>query len=374
MSASQESEVLIIGAGVAGLTAAYLLREGGVEVMVIEARPRIGGRLLTVDAAGAPVPPEAADGQPWFDLGATWLWSNQPYVQRWLRTLGIATFPQYESGFALYEQGIGRTIERRPLPAKDRLSLRFAGGAQGLAHRLARDLPDDRLHLGTTARAVEVQGGHLVTTAKNADHDALPYRTRQVIVTLPPQLARDRLRFTPALPASLDAVMAATPTWMRISMKCVVTYEQPFWRARGLAGVAVSENGPVAAFHDATTEDDQHAALFGFFAPDPTVRVRTPGARRERVQFQLARLYGDDAARPDTYLELDWSHEPHTGLPGHTGIESDPPYGHPAFRQPLMNGCLHWAGTETAEEGGGYLEGALRSGERAAARILAGRR
>nr|MDQ6928721.1 FAD-dependent oxidoreductase [Actinomycetota bacterium] len=60
-----QTDVVIIGAGLAGLTAAYELHHAGLAVRVVEARPRLGGRALTVA-------PEKADGS--FDLGATWIW------------------------------------------------------------------------------------------------------------------------------------------------------------------------------------------------------------------------------------------------------------------------------------------------------------
>ena len=54
--------VVVVGAGIAGLTAASRLRKAGVPCVVLEARDRVGGRLHTVDLAGVPV-----------DLGGSWI-------------------------------------------------------------------------------------------------------------------------------------------------------------------------------------------------------------------------------------------------------------------------------------------------------------
>jgi monoamine oxidase len=84
----------------------------------------------------------------------------------------------------------------------------------------------------------------------------------------------------------------------------------------------------------------------------------------------FARLFGPRALEVERFIELDWAREPWSG----GGPTSNMPPGAwtgfgPALRQPV--GRVHWAGTETAEEWSGYMDGAVRSGERAALEVLA---
>ncbi|MGH7077201.1 MAG: FAD-dependent oxidoreductase, partial [Acetobacteraceae bacterium] len=78
--------VLIIGGGLSGLTAARCLHRAGISFQLLEARSRLGGRILSADASGG----VSADG---FDLGPSWFWPE--YSQRWpswSRILGLPAF------------------------------------------------------------------------------------------------------------------------------------------------------------------------------------------------------------------------------------------------------------------------------------------
>ena len=96
---------------------------------------------------------------------------------------------------------------------------------------------------------------------------------------------------------------------------------------------------------------------------------RDPDERRAAVLAGLAELFGNRSKTPVAYLENDWSRDGWT-----TGCVSPVPrnvltrFGH-ALRTPVSR--IHWAGTETAEAWCGYMDGAVRSGERAAAEVLA---
>lgn len=366
----ESGEVVVVGGGLAGLTAAHALATHGATVHVLEARPRVGGRTLTHRFTKA-----AQDGSgeaDAFDLGATWCWSYQSRIQRFAAELGVQTFAQYEIGYAMYDAGEEALPQPFVLSAAPYESLRFVGGAQTLCERLAAALGPERISLGVAARAIEAHGDGVRVVAERSNGERAHFDARFVIVSLPPRLALDTLRFAPDLPPRLKTVMAATPTWMGGAMKCVVTYSSAFWRERGACGRGVSYVGPLSDIHDASTPDGAHAALFGFFGGGVPDRDCTRAQRRDRVLQQLSRMYGPEAAHPLHYLELDWALEEYTSTPQDLlPLVEHPAYGHPCFGQPALGDRVHWAGTETAPQEGGYLDGAVSSGEDVARRILA---
>ena len=84
----------------------------------------------------------------------------------------------------------------------------------------------------------------------------------------------------------------------------------------------------------------------------------------------LARLYGPRARTPERWIEQDWARERYTGGGPVCFMPPGVWTGHGrAVRDPV--GPIHWAGTETSEVWSGYMDGAVRAGERAAAEALA---
>ncbi len=106
--------VLIVGGGLAGLTAARLLHQADIEFQLLEARDRLGGRILTADASGN----ESADG---FDLGPSWFWpAMQPKMAALVEELGISIFPQYTDGDIIFQRSSHETPLRYPGCARNR--------------------------------------------------------------------------------------------------------------------------------------------------------------------------------------------------------------------------------------------------------------
>lgn len=358
-------DVVIVGGGLAGLTAADDLHRAGVAVQVIEARAAVGGRIRTIT-------PEGLGEGAWFDLGATWHWSNQPAIQELAGSLGLETFPQYRDGLALVEDPPGSPARSVAIPPPSPAELRFVGGTQALCHRLAARLPDGALRLDTEVAAVAARDGAagLTVSAVGPDGGEVDVEAAAVIVALPPRLARQDIAFSPPLPAPLVAVMEATPTWMATALKWVAVYDSAFWRDAGRSGLALNLGGPLLEVHDASTPDGSTAALWGFLSADHTYRDVAFDARIESVFDHLGRLFGPEAADPAQYFERDWSSDPYTNDEV-VWLEDTLPYGHPALSEPLFDGRLVWAGTETDAVGAGHMEGAVRSGHRAAEQVRA---
>jgi monoamine oxidase len=241
---------------------------------------------------------------------------------------------------------------------------RFVGGAQELSVRLAGVVGARDLRLGAAVRRVRQMRDGVEVAA-----EGLTVRARRAIVAVPPVLG-GRIAFDPPLPdgrARLHERMAPGST---IKISCL--YDTPFWRDEGLNGSLMRDRGPITITFDNSPPDASHGVLVAFAqGGDATHLARLPaGARREAVLEVLGRHFGDRAARPSGYVETDWTDEPWTRgcFGGNFGPGGWTRYG-PLLREPFDR--VHWAGAETSAVWMNYMEGAVRSGERAAAEVIA---
>lgn len=239
--------------------------------------------------------------------------------------------------------------------------LRFAGGADALARGLA-DALSDKVLTGFTVTDIAQTGQHVTVRGSG-----LCVRARRAIVALPPPLA-SRIRYSPPLPGLRDQYMQRVA--MGTVIKTMLCYEQPFWRAAGLSGLASSAELPVSLVYDNSPHDGSSGILVGFIEAHEGRRwgTKTQTERQQMVLDCMTRYFGPDAATYTDYLELDWAQEEYSrgAYAGYMPPGGWTSYGE-AVRMPVDR--IHWAGTETATEWNGYMEGALQSGERVAQEV-----
>jgi len=240
---------------------------------------------------------------------------------------------------------------------------RLRGGAQQLCQRLAEEL-GDAVWLEAAVAAIDQDEARV--RLRLADGRRLAARC--AILALAPALAAG-IAIEPPLPPprrELETGMA-----MGSVVKCLVAYDEPFWRRAGLSGEAVTNGRPASIVFDACAPDGAYAALVAFVLGDEARAFgRLPeAARREAIVAQLVRLFGPPAAAATAYLDRDWRAERWSGgcyvglmPPGLLRRAGD------ALRAPC--GRLHFAGTESARRWVGYLDGAIEAGERAAHEVL----
>jgi monoamine oxidase len=459
--APRHADFVIVGAGFAGLMAARQIVKAGHSCIVLEARDRVGGRVLNHDLGGGKVS----------ERGGTFVGPTQDHLYALAKDLGIATFDVYDDGNDVYVDSGGnrytwsdtgptgtapddpvilpelltavadldqmastvpvdapwtagsaaqwdsQTLDswiqansatpqfRELVPIATRaifgaepreLSLlfvlfyiassgnetnpgtfernfdtrgggqqsRFVGGSQLLPLKMAAEL-GSRVILSSPVRRIDQTASGVTVTS-----DRATVTGKRVIVALPPTLA-GRIAYSPDLPTERDQFTQRVG--QGTLFKVAAVYDKPFWRDAGLTGQALSPNGFVSATFDDSPPDGNPGVVFGFVGGDKarTYNTMSLADRRAAVLAEFVTFFGPQAASPRDYFETIWTADPWSrGCP----VAIYPPgamlaYG-PSLRAPV--GRIHWAGTETSVYWNGYMDGAIRSGERAAAEVLEG--
>jgi monoamine oxidase len=240
---------------------------------------------------------------------------------------------------------------------------RFVGGSQVISEKVAQRL-GKRVVLGAPVRVVAQNGEGVRVVA-----DGTVVEARHVILAVPPALA-SRLAYSPALPKGKAKLLAALVPGSLAKVTAV--FDRPFWRDAGLSGQGVADVGPARTIFDNSPPGGSPGVLFGFvggsaYAPWGPL---PPDQRRAQVLESFAAFAGDQARAPVDYFEQDWTKERWTrGCPvAHVAPGVLTKYGSWLRRSV---GKVHFAGTETADYWLGYMDGAVRSGERAAQEVLA---
>jgi len=459
-TSSQSADVVVVGAGLAGLTAAREVVAGGRSAIVLEARDRVGGRVLS----------HSLQSGSYGELGGMFTGPTQDDIQALAQDVGVGFYPTYNSGNNVFVGGDGRREEfpadsplgnapPDPVVAPDialavaqldematdfpvdapwssphaeewdrqtldtwlrahtsgnpefmavtsaateaifgcepgELSLlytvfyiaasgneqnqgtfernfntkdgaqeqRFAGGAALVPERVAAQL-GSRVILNAPVRRIDQDNSGVTVQS-----DAAVVSAKRAIVAIPPTLA-GRIYYEPALPPLRDQLTQHMPEGSLMKFEAV--YPTPFWRDRGLTGQVVSEDGPVKVTFDVSPESGRPGIMMGFIGGHEA-RVwedRSAASRRDAVLEQFAHFFGDEALAPREVVEFNWSTEVwNRGCPvAVLGPGTLVDFG-AELRKPA--GRIHWAGTETSTYWNGYMDGAVRSGRRAAAEVL----
>ena len=219
-----------------------------------------------------------------------------------------------------------------------------------------------RVVLSSPVRSIRQDGAGVTVVS-----DAVTVAAKRAVVAMPPTLAQ-RIDYQPILPAIRDQLMQHMPQGTLIKFEAI--YDTPFWRAKGLTGQAVSEQGPAKTTFDSSPADGSPGILLGFVGGhEARVYGQRPDSElRDAVLQNFATYFGPEALHPRETRSMNWSREEWSrGCPvAVLGPGTLLDFGS-ALRTPA--GRVHWAGTETSDYWNGYMDGAVRSGERVAKEV-----
>ncbi|MBZ5722631.1 MAG: flavin monoamine oxidase family protein [Acidobacteriia bacterium] len=236
------------------------------------------------------------------------------------------------------------------------------GSMHQLAPKMAAELGKALVMQAPVHEISQDAKGVIVVSEKGTWH------ANRAIVAIPIPLAA-RIAYRPELPPERDILSEHMP--MGSVIKYWVAYEKPFWRDRGMNGLVLSDEPPTSGFADCSPPEGKPGFLVGFFEASRAIRFTgRPMEERKKVIVQrVVDFFGPEAANPIDYIDCDWPSDPWSrGCYG-------PSMGPGVLTSLGKNlrtsfGRIHWAGTETSPVWTGYIEGAIRSGERAAAEVM----
>jgi monoamine oxidase len=247
-------------------------------------------------------------------------------------------------------------------------------GTQSFSKSLAATLPTGSILLSHPVSSISQTSDGYCTVSSGTRSFSI--QCRKVIVSTPTPLYR-HISFDPVLPSYKTDITSHTT--LGYYAKTLLIYSSPWWRELNLSGVSNSVIGPVGFTRDTCSVDDNQYSLTCFIVASlgRTWSQLSAAERQAQVLKQIATMFGaaapggaESVPTPVQILEQEWVKEEWIeGAPNPVmalGALSEG--GLVRITEPFMN--VHFVGTETADVWRGYMDGAVRSGERGAKEVI----
>lgn len=239
---------------------------------------------------------------------------------------------------------------------------------QSVSEGLVDELASGSLHLNTAVKSVNKTSDEFYEVHSTG---GVVFKAKHVIVSTPTSLYHT-IEFYPPLPEKKQRL--AKSTKLGYYSKVVLVFDQLWWHVANLSGVMTSRKGPISFTRDNNVPDDDQWSISCFIVGDigRTWNKKTQTERRSMMLEQFHSTFSTVAVVPEPIAihEKTWSEEPYfLGAPSPimgpgvlTTLGSD------ILQEPVGN--LHFVGTETSVIWKGYMDGAVRSGQRGAAEVI----
>ncbi|MFK7816832.1 MAG: flavin monoamine oxidase family protein [Gammaproteobacteria bacterium] len=354
-------DVLIVGGGLSGLHTAYELHKQGISFLLVEARDRFGGRILSYNAGNSQKEHTEYDsGLAAFDLGPSWFWPGQSNILGLINELGLSAdvYMQAGDGDALYEDSQGN-VQRGIAGVSMAGAYRMQGGMRKIITALSHEVPSKSLASNAVVTAIEYKQEKISSTILVNDTIKV-ISSNFVVLALPPRIALDSIKFVPQFSQTRRDELNAVATWMAGHAKFIAVYKECFWNAAGFSGDVISHRGPLQEIHDASSKNGELNALFGFVSVQAVHRQQREAELSSMAIAQLTRLFGELASQPVEVHLKDWAFDTHTS----TKYDQEILKFHPTndivnVAESVWGDQLIWSGSESANNNNGFLEGAL---------------
>lgn len=249
--------------------------------------------------------------------------------------------------------------------------LRVKQGTQLFSTGLGDSLPSGTIRLNSPVLSIlQLDSGTVIVKTK----DGSTFQAKKVVSAIPQTVLRT-ISFSPPLPREKALLTGAFKYGYYTKM--MLRFSHPFWVEKGYCGLVQSFKGPASVIRDTSIPADEKWILTCFLAGSPGEKwaKQTEKERIEALVRQVGELWDNDEEARESFVEAlgrEWCQEEYSGwgcpCPSlGPGILTE--VGR-ALREPFGN--IHFAGTETADVWKGYMEGAVRSGDRAGHEVVAG--
>ena len=357
----RSADVIVVGAGLAGLVAAYELGRAGYDVVVLEAQDEAGGRARTLR--------EPFDDRLIAEAGAARIPPDHDRTLGYIDHFGIATSPFYprEREYLIVPPQGGPYRETPSAFLNEFYSgrdswVKIPAGTDALPQAFA-DVLGSRIRYASPVTGI-VQGDSRVVVTFNVNSSTEELAGSQLICTVPLPVI-DRIEFEPTLSEEKRGAFAALG--YDDVTRVYVQYEDRIWEDHGLNGWGVSMPGGFSEFwHPTWNLEGPRGLLMSYLFGDQAREIAAMDSATIVPAFidRFDGLFPGSAGAAEGGTHFAWQDQPWIGA---AFALDEPPFGeHPELASP--EGRIHFAG-EHASGDRGWMQGALVSGLRAASEI-----